>query len=278
MHPMTKDAGTNKVDAINAAMTALKPLATLLIESGVSYRDVERLFRRTYVDQAADRHRSLGIRPSISRLAAITGLTRQDVSETLSTPPTLPSHAELSPRAQDRILAGWHMDPDFLNPDGSPRPLEYSSNNLSFSDLVKRHGPDIPPRALLNEMITAGQVKRLAGSQHVPVTEKQQKKLSSDEAIGALGSKLNAYGSTLLANLYADESNQIFEYLGVNKSVDQGISSKLTRDLEKRCSNFSASIDRLLIDSSYNGKQVSEEPTNAQCEIGVIVAVIRKPA
>jgi hypothetical protein len=90
--PQTIDVDNSRREALVAAMTAMQPIAALLLEAGVSYADMLRLVRRAYVDEAAARQRAAGSRPTISRIAASTGLSRPDVSEALSAPP-IPNNA-----------------------------------------------------------------------------------------------------------------------------------------------------------------------------------------
>ena len=273
MLPETIDADHSRREALIAAMTAMQPIAALLLEAGVSYPDMMRLVRRAYVDEAAARQRAAGSRPTISRIAASTGLSRPDVSEALSAPPIPSNAADLAPRAGDRILAGWKSDPDFLNQDGSPKPLSYLETEPSFSTLVKRHGPDIPPRAMLKELIGSGHVEAIADDLFQPTTSDMKTSESRTEAITSFGPKLNALGSTLIRNLIGEPESNLFESLSIASKVAPNLSPKISRELERRCRTFTQSIDRYLIDQQLSDEAIADTKHHS---LGVIVAVVER--
>ena len=260
-------------EALLAAMTAIQPIAALLLEAGVSYHDMMKLVRRAYVDEAAARQRAAGSRPTISRIAASTGLSRPDVSEALSAPPIPSSASELAPRAGDRILAGWKSDPDFLRPDGTPRPLTYIEGDRSFAALVKRHGPDIPPRAMLKELLGSGHVQSVGNDQYIPVATDRSTSETRAESIVNFGPKMNALGSTLVRNILSGPDHGLFETLSVATKVAPTLSPKISRELERRCRTFAQAIDRFLIDQELTDENISEEKHHS---MGVVLAVVER--
>jgi len=260
-------------DALVAAMTAIQPIAGLLLEAGVSFHDMMRLARRAYVDVAASRQRAAGSRPTISRIAAATGMSRPDVSEALSTPPIPTNANELAPRAGDRILSGWRSDPDFLRSDGTPKPLRYVEGDLSFATLVKRHGPDIPPRAMLKELVGSGHVVPVGDDLFEPAAIDPSRSETKAGAIVNFGPKMNALGSTLVKNIRSQNGEFLYECLSVASSVEPQMAARISRELERRCKTFSQAIDRYLIDQ----EAPSENSEESQCHsLGVIVAVVER--
>ncbi len=273
MLPETIEADHSRREALIAAMTAMQPIAALLLEAGVSYHDMMRLVRRAYVDEAAARQRSSGSRPTISRIAASTGLSRPDVSEALSAPPIPRSTSELAPRAGDRILSGWKSDPDFLYPDGTPKPLPYLEGEPNFSSLVRRHGPDIPPRAMLKELIGSGHVEAIAADSYRPTTTDIQTSETRTESIMNFGPKMNALGSTLVRNILSNQNDSLFESLSVASKVTPTLSPKICRELERRCKTFTQSIDRYLTDQQFEDTHLKDDKHHS---LGVIVAVVER--
>ena len=273
MLPDKIEADQSRRNALAAAMTALQPISALLLEAGVSFPDMMRLVRRAYVDEAAARQRATGSRPTISRIAASTGMSRPDVSEALTTPPIPSTANDLSPRAGDRILAGWKSDPDFLLLDGTPRPLSYLDSSPNFSDLVKRHGPDIPPRAMLKELLGSGHLDEISDDKFLPSKSSSFVSETRNEGIQNFGPKMNALGSTLMRNILGDAEDNLFEALSGLSSVSPESAPRIARELARRCKTFSQAIDRYLID-----QQQLEPISNAvhQHSIGVIVAVIER--
>jgi len=62
-----------------------------------------------------------------------------------------------------RVVTGWLQDQEFQNEDGQPGELIYGDADDSFNLLVKRHGGDVPARALLDELVRVGTVKHESG-------------------------------------------------------------------------------------------------------------------
>lgn len=271
--PEQLETGHSRREALLAAMSAMQPIAALLLEAGVSYHDMMKLVRRAYVDEAAARQRAAGSRPTISRIAASTGLSRPDVSDALCAPPIPISASELAPRAGDRILAGWKNDPDFLRPDGTPLPLAYIEGDISFTTLVKRHGPDIPPRAMLKELLGSGHVHAVGNDQYVPVASDRSTFETRAESIMNFGPKMNALGSTLVRNIMRGPDDGLFETLSVATKVAPALSPKISRELERRCRTFAQAIDRFLIDQQLTDQNIADEKHHS---MGVVLAVVER--
>jgi hypothetical protein len=60
----------------------------------------------------------------------------------------------------ERVVRGWLTDRRFLTRHGRPRALALSGKALSFERLVKEHGGDISPRAVLEELVRSRAVRR----------------------------------------------------------------------------------------------------------------------
>jgi hypothetical protein len=277
MNPSTAEqsAADPRQSALEAAELALQPITALLLELGVSYQELGRLVRRSYVEEAASRQRTIGARPTISRIAAATGMSRQEVSQILAAPPRKAQHPDLSLRPADRVLAAWTGEPDFLFENGKPRPLPYSDANPSFSELVRKHGPDIPPRALLKELVASSLVSDLGDGTYLPGRPKSATRPPQGEAIQDFGAKLNALGLTLLRNLQARDTKPLFESMTITSNLPAGLSAKVARELDRRCRTFSQAIERFILDQTPESSR--QDSRDARQEFGVMVAVVEKP-
>src|SRR5690606_42106715 len=93
---------------------------------------------------------------------------------TLSRPPprsTLFPYATLFRSLAD-VLHRWHTHPDFLDPSGAPKTLQFQGEN-SFSDLVRVAAGDLPSNAVKVELIRCGAVDRKStrlNSSHVKIS------------------------------------------------------------------------------------------------------------
>lgn len=263
-----------QANVVGAALAALQPVIALFLDAGISTHEVTRLIRWASVDEAASRQRRLGKKPSISRIAAATGLTRAEVSQLLASPPPTTGNLKLAPRASDKVIAAWLSDPDFLEPTGKPRPLTYSEGTINFSELVRRSGSDIPPRALLNELLASKLVTELLGGTHLPAPSDSHASLPEMDAIAEFGSKMNALGSTLIRNLENAEPVRLFEALVHVADVSDVQFPKVARELARRCNTFSQAAERYLLDHT-DGASSPDSERGAR-GLGVIVAVIER--
>ena len=141
-----------------------------------------------------------------SRIAILTGLTRKEVQALLD----MPLHRE--DRFGDeynraaRVITGWLRDPDFGDGYGHPLPLGMVGKRLSFSSLVKRYSGDIPVRAMLDELVRVGAVKRLRDGRLGLVVRGYIPQKSTDQQLTILGQDAADLITTIDHNLYRNPS------------------------------------------------------------------------
>jgi Family of unknown function (DUF6502) len=266
----------HRTATVQAALAALQPIVALLLDAGVNTVELTRIVRWTAVTQAASLQRVTGKKPSISRIAAATGLSRAEVSQLLSLPPLTTNPLHLTPRQSDRVLSAWLNDPDYLLPSGTPKTLAYSDGIFTFSDLCRTHAPDIPPRAMLNELIAAGRVIKCVDGTFSPNRSSTQPRQSEAEAIKSFGEKLNALGTTLLRNLRNKNEPPLFERVVFAANLPTEKAKKVSREIARRCATFTQGVERYLLDQSAselaprNGSHAHEPGHN----IGVILSIL----
>lgn len=270
----TSERASAQATALSAALAALQPIVALLLDAGINTNEVTRFVRWASVDEAASRQRAMGKKPSISRIAAATGLSRAEVSQLLASAPPASGVVDLTPRASDKVIAAWLSDPDYLEPTGKPKPLAYSDSTCSFSDLVHRYAIDIPPRAMLNEMIASKLVIELPEGRFTPAIPTRHVSLSQRDEIAQFGVKMNALGSTLIQNLGTSDRARLFETLVHVDNLQAGENPKVKKELARRCRTFSQNVERYLLDQAREHSAPEQSP--GEQTLGVIVAVIKR--
>ncbi len=143
-----------------AVFRVMRATAQILLRYGVSFQAFSDLAKRAYVESAREDFAIPGRKPTISRIAVLTGLSRKEIqrltdSETASDAEALERYNRAA-----RVVAGWVRDHDFRDQDGHPRTLPQEGDDLSFAELVRRYSGDIPPRAVLDELLRVGTVER----------------------------------------------------------------------------------------------------------------------
>ncbi len=142
----------------SAVIRILRPLVRIFLRNGLPYGVFADLARWVYVDVARKEFGIAGRKQTDSRVSVITGLSRKEVRRLRQmTPPTNTEAAERYNRAA-RVIAGWRRDADFHTKSGRPASLPLDGEAMSFSRLVQRYSGDVPPRAILDELVQVGAV------------------------------------------------------------------------------------------------------------------------
>lgn len=145
-----------------AVTRVLSPLVRLLLRHGVSHAEFVNWAKQAYVNEASEHFGIDGKLPTVSRIAIVTGINRKEVKRIRELPSDVNTGVSKHNRAV-RVVTGWLQDQDFQNARGKPRTLEYGDVDDSFNQLVKRHGGDVPARAMLDELVRVGTVKNVNG-------------------------------------------------------------------------------------------------------------------
>lgn len=146
-----------------AVVTLLRPLVRLVLKRGMAFGQFAELVKRAYVECARTEFGVPGRKLTISRVAVLTGLTRKEASRLIHEEESGPE-----PRTRRRInraarvVTAWIDDPTYHDGRGGPASLPFEAETgPSFSSLVADHGADVPPRAVLDELLRVGAVDRL---------------------------------------------------------------------------------------------------------------------
>lgn len=153
---------------LNAAvMTLLRPLVRILLRNGVAWGAFAELAKKTYADIAWQEFAEPGRKPSVSRVSALTGLTRKEAKRLLELDDPADGEGMQRYHRAVRVISGWLNDSAFRAPDGQPLPLPLEGEATSFAALVKRYSGDIPPRAMLAVLEAAESVRVEDGRVHL---------------------------------------------------------------------------------------------------------------
>jgi len=138
----------------------LRPIIRMLLRNDVAFSDLAEWVKRLYVDVAEKEFAVEGRKQTVARIAVLTGLNRKEVKRLLEEPLVQPDYQTKHNRAK-RVISGWMNDADFLDSRGRAKPLDINDKEIGFSALVKRYSGDIPPRAILDELLRVGVVEKL---------------------------------------------------------------------------------------------------------------------
>lgn len=189
---------------LSAYRKLMEPLVRILIRNGVSYGEFNEALKTIFVEIA---ERDFGLpdrKPSQSRIAILTGLTRKEVAKQKQILEEGDLQIQSNLNRVTRVLVGWHTDSDFTGPYGLPIELPFeaeTSKGISFCELVRRHSGDMAPRAMLDELLRVGAVEQQAnGSYKVLMRAYIPEKLHPD-AVERLGQVVSNFVNTLEYNM-----------------------------------------------------------------------------
>jgi hypothetical protein len=178
----------------------LRPLARVLLRHSMSFGAFEEIAKRVYVDVAYKEFGIPGKKPTTSRVAVLSGLTRKEVHHLLAEPDDEAGEVAGRYNRAARVLTGWARDADFLDADGQPRQLEPDGEH-GFAGLVKRHSGDMPARAVLDELVRVGAVRRCEDGRLELMARAYVPQHSAVDKLGILGSDVASLIATIDHNL-----------------------------------------------------------------------------
>ena len=162
------------LDANPLLVDFLTELAAVLLAAGISSPEFEHSAKIGFIAAASRIARLGNTRINRSAVAAMTGLSRSEVKR-LAESAAEPGTGNRGGQRALRVLEGWQTDPEFVDSSGAPRTLNLSEADTGFEALVRRYSGDIPPKAMLRELLRLGLV-------FVDEREVRVRKLGPDEA------------------------------------------------------------------------------------------------
>jgi hypothetical protein len=144
-----------------AALTVLlRPLVRILLRHGIPYDVLSAIARQVYVRVAAEEFALPGKKQTTSRISILTGLTRKEVRRIMTTTDVDNQEATDRYNRAARVITGWVRDKEFHDKAGDLLALPVEGENASFGALVRCYSGDIPVRAMLDELLRVGAVRK----------------------------------------------------------------------------------------------------------------------
>ena len=183
----------------------LKPVARLLLRSGMTYVEFAEVAKTTFVDVAIGEFGKHGRPANLSRVAIITGLGRREVSRIRD---SIAHNVGSNGEAQDdrlwspaaRVLSGWYQDREFLDKNGKPKQLPLLGEDASMHTLISRYCGDIPPGAMISELQRTGSIDVVDGIARA-VTRSYTNTDQSPQVLDMVGTYIHDFATTLEFNL-----------------------------------------------------------------------------
>lgn len=144
-----------------AVLSILRPLVRILLRNGIAYGSFAELAKKVYVDVAFQEFAPSTKKQTISRVSALTGLTRKEAKRLHELEHTDSGRSEQRYNRAVRVISGWVNDKEFHDPHGQPETLPIEGDRASFSALVKNYSGDVPTQSMLSVLAAASAIERL---------------------------------------------------------------------------------------------------------------------
>jgi hypothetical protein len=256
------------MDEIRKTLTAsilklLRPLVRLMLRNGFTYGDFADLSKWTFMDVASKEFGIPGRKQTVSRVSVITGLTRKEVSrlQKIDTPDDSAIAHQYNRAA--RVISGWLRDPRFQTKKGIPAPLFFDKGKASFSELVKEHSGDVPPRAIYDELVRVGTIAKDESGKITLLSDGYIPRTGEKGKLHILGTDVQLLLDTIDHNLQRDSQTPYFQRkvsydnLPVEALLEfRNMSAEMSQALLLECDKYLSQHDRdINPDASGTGRK-----------------------
>lgn len=253
-----------------AIRVCIRPIAEFLLRAGISYREFEEASKIAFAEAAI---KSFGVRgrpTNNSRVAAMTGLARKEVSRLRALIESESATATTATSPAGLVLAGWFTDKDFVGSDGNPFPLRFEGSDKSFSALVGRYAGDVPAGAIRAELKRSGAVEEIEGG----ILRALQRHFVPHEALERLSNSveiiLHALASTIAHNSNPNrtEAGRIERFV-FSDSLKLKAVPEFRLEARRRAQALLVELDDWLAERDDRGEKTEEKPADFRVGVGV---------
>ncbi len=216
----------------------LKPAIVFALRRGFKSQELLEALKNCLVQVAGEELTRLGEDPNQSKLAAMTGLPRREVSKRMDLPDTQTEKLNVI----SKIIGQWQHDKRFLTERGKPASLHHEGAESEFSELVQSVTSDLNPYTVLFEMHRLNLVTKEDNT--IQLNRKTfESKPESNESYEFWSRDIALLSETLLNNIQSEECEA--PQLHINTTYDNIVTEKLPEIQEwilKRGAAFHAEL------------------------------------
>lgn len=232
-----------KLTLRNACRALLRPIASILLRAGMTWREFSELSKSVFVSVATDEFGIRGRPTNVSRVSILTGISRKEIKrqrELLEA--AVPADVSKTTDAT-RILSGWYQDASFTDGDGHPLPLSLDGPSPSFKTLFDIYGGDTPAQTMVKELVAAGSAEiDMSGL----LVARRRYHMPASLDLGNLrffGNNLFDHAQTLRNNIADNGSPKRFEGFAVDTQMDPECAQEFREFIDRKGQQFLEEVD-----------------------------------
>jgi len=250
---------------LHACYSFMVPVARFLLRSGISFTEFSEVARMAFVEVASRDYGLRGRTTNVSRVAAMTGISRKEVKRLrgLKHEYTDP-RVELSPLSD--VLQRWFADKAYLNAKGKPKALRMHGARASFSALVREGAGDLPAGAIRFELVRCGAIFEdsrglLHAHRRTVIPVGQDEKLVSSMVFN-----LRALASTIAFNTGSADPQSLkrVEMFCESEAIPERVIGSTRPVLRERITEFFTGVDNF-----FAGLERAETGAGRRIGVGV---------
>ena len=258
----------------SAVMKLLRPLVRIMLRNGIPFKVFADLTKWVYVDVAMKEFGIPGKIQTDSRVSIITGLSRKEVNRQKKIERFSDSEAINRYNRAARVISGWVNDDRFKDANGRPKSLPFDAGQVTFSDLVKSYSGDVPPRAILDELLNVDAVKRRKNNR---IDLRARAYIPSDDRsalYSILGIDVAYLITTIDHNINSPDDKRIYQRKVSYDNVSVEASEKIRHLSAEKSQHFLESMDRWL--SKYDRDVNPDVDGNGRKMVGIGIYYFEK--
>lgn len=257
---------------LRAIYSALRPIARILIRSGITYTQFAEISKIAFVVEANREKDANGRLLNASRIAVKTGISRKEVRRIRE----LRNNFSLSNVWSDRsamaaqFLHLWYTDPEYLDSSGKPRRIPMFEASPSFADLARRVAGDVPLGAVRAELKQAGAIEEFDDGTAQALKQYYVPSSFDERALTAIAGGLFTLAAATEHNVNPGRTTGGFiQRFAYSDSLPPESAELFRRWARVQATDFLESMDRWLGAHERPKATKLDEPSNEIVGIGV---------
>lgn len=249
----------NKSTAHRACRTVLRPLASMLLRCGMTWREFSELSKAQFVRAATEEFGIRGRPTNVSRVSILTGISRKEVKRQRDLLQNKQSPVKTKTTDATRVLSAWFQDPDYVDENSVPKLLKESGPKPSFESLCADYGGDIAMPTMLKELLNTETIERTQNGLLRPMRRFYQPVALDDESVLWAAELIKDLSETTNDDLFRESKTPPrFVRKAENKQVRADSLEEFRALLRDRGQAFLVEIDDWLTEHEIND---GNEPT-----------------
>lgn len=259
-----------------AILAIMKPFARILIRNGIAFGAFSEIAKKAFVDVAFEDFAEEGRKQTISRVSAMTGLTRKETKRLHELEQSTDTEAAGRYNRAIRVISGWVNNKHYQTKSAEPKILPITGNSVSFESLVKEYSGDIPTQAMLSVLKKAGSVIetdkgiQLVNHAYVPGDD-------SIEKLHILGTDIAELLATIDHNLTHPPDQLFYQRKVSNTNIDPEAIPAFRKLSARKAQMLLESLDAWLAEHEINNSPDTDTGQGQYVSLGIYYSEHKTP-